>query len=100
MSITKIVNRLFFLSRQKELDLHYGEHVNDLQEKVLRHLVDRAKDTEYGRRHLFSTITDYESFTHNIPLNSYEDLKGDIDRMRHGESDILWPGLVRCFAKS
>lgn len=100
MSITKIVNRLFFLSRQKELDLHYGEHTGDMQEKVLRHLVDRAKDTEYGRRHLFSTITDYESFTHNIPLNSYESLKADIDRMRHGETDILWPGRVRCFAKS
>ena len=34
------------------------------------------------------------------PVNSYEELKGQIDRMRHGESDVLWPGRVRWYAKS
>ena len=100
MSITKIANKLFFMSRQKELDRYYGEHADDMQHSVLQHLVNRAKDTEFGRRHLFSTITDYESFVNNIPINTYEELKSDIDRMRHGETDILWPGRVRCFAKS
>ena len=35
-----------------------------------------------------------------MPVNTYEELKGDIDRMRHGERDILWPGKVRWYAKS
>ena len=35
-----------------------------------------------------------------VPVNTYEELKGDIDRMRHGEKDILWPGRVRWYAKS
>ena len=35
-----------------------------------------------------------------MPVNTYEELKGDIDRMRHGERDILWPGKVKWYAKS
>ena len=35
-----------------------------------------------------------------VPLNTYEELKGDIDRMRHGEQSILWPGQVKWYAKS
>ena len=42
----------------------------------------------------------YEEFAHNVPVNTYEELKGDIDRMRHGEKDILWPGIVKWYAKS
>ena len=71
-----------------------------MQRHVLHRLLDSAKDTEYGRNHLFNSIADYESFARNVPLNSYEDLKGDIDRMRHGESDILWPGRIKWYAKS
>jgi hypothetical protein len=33
-------------------------------------------------------------------VNTYEELKGDIDRMRQGETDILWPGRVKWYAKS
>ena len=39
-------------------------------------------------------------FAARVPLTDYEALKGDIDRMRHGERDILWPGRVRWYAKS
>lgn len=33
-------------------------------------------------------------------MNTYEELKEDIDRMRHGESNVLWPGQVKWYAKS
>ena len=33
-------------------------------------------------------------------MNTYEELKADIDRMRHGEADVLWPGKVKWYAKS
>ena len=35
-----------------------------------------------------------------MPVNTYEELKNDIDRMRHGEHDVLWPGSVKWYAKS
>ncbi len=98
MSITGIV-RNAFLHRQKELEKHIsgGEM---LQRKTLQRLLAHAKDTEYGRNHLFGKAAGYEDFARNTPVNTYEELKGDIDRMRHGERDILWPGKVRWYAKS
>ena len=98
MGLTSIAS-WFFRSRQKDLQRHNNE-ADILQAQVLRHLIERASDTEYGRKHLFSTIKSYEDFSANEPLNAYEELKADIDRMRHGETDVLWPGTVRWYAKS
>jgi len=98
MSLTRIV-RNFFAPRWHELERHRrgGEA---LQRGVLKHLVERAADTEYGRNHLFTAIKDYDDFARNLPLTTYEDLKDDIDRMRQGERDVLWPGRVKWYAKS
>jgi hypothetical protein len=67
---------------------------------VLEHLIHSAKNTEYGRNHAFVNIKGYDDFIDQVPVNTYEELKGDIDRMRQGEADILWPGRVKWYAKS
>ena len=67
---------------------------------MLRHLLERGSNTEYGRNHLLSPKNSYEEFAKNVPINTYEELKRDIDRMRHGEADVLWPGQVQLYAKS
>lgn len=99
MSITNIAQSLYFSRRQRELEQHLT-HGADLQRRVLASLLARADDTEYGRAHAFSTIRDYDTFCQDVPVNDYETLKQDIDRMRRGERDVLWPGLVRWYAKS
>lgn len=98
MSLTQIIGKVF-VPRQRALEKHLngGEA---LQQAVLKHLIHTAKDTEYGRNHTFSTIKSYNDFIMQVPVNTYEELKGDIDRMRQGEADILWPGRVKWYAKS
>ena len=98
MSITNIA-RHFFASRWRELE-SYQTDGERLQREVLAHLTERAKDTEYGRNHLFGAVKGYDDFVRNTPVNTYEELKGDIDRMRQGEEDVLWPGRVKWYAKS
>ena len=98
MGITSIA-RFYFHKRQKELERHGKEGVQ-MQAEVLKSLLERASDTEYGRDHIFNMTRSYEEFAHNVPVNTYEELKGDIDRMRHGEKGILWPGVVKWYAKS
>ena len=98
MSLTQFIRKIF-VPRQVELERHYTEG-EALQHEVLKSLVERASDTEYGRNHVFKGIKGYEDFAKNVPVNTYGELKGDIDRMRHGERDILWPGKVRWYAKS
>ena len=98
MGITSIA-RLGFIKRQRELEKHFTEP-EALQHRVMGRLVGRAIDTKYGSEHSFASIKSYEDFRKNIPVNTYEELKGDIDLMRHGEKDVLWPGKVRWYAKS
>ncbi len=98
MSITSIA-RKFLTPRLKELERYATKGV-EIQAEMLKYLTQRAKDTEYGRRHIFGSITSYENFAANVPLNTYDDLKDCIDRMRHGEPSVLWPGVVKWYAKS
>jgi len=83
----------------KELERHVNEG-EQLQRQVLTRLLQEAKETEYGRNHVFEQMRDYDDFARNTPVNTYEELKNDIDRMRHGERDVLWPGRVKWYAKS
>ena len=98
MSLTQIIGKVF-IPRQRALERHQNEG-EALQRAVLNHLIDTAKDTEFGRNHVFSRIKSYDDFTNHVSINTYEELKGYIDRMRHGEADILWPGRVKWYAKS
>ena len=98
MSLTSLAGKLF-LPRQIKLERHLTGAAA-LQREVLRRLLNRAANTQYGRAHLFSTTHTYEDFARNVPINTYEELKADIDRMRHGEANVLWPGLVKWYAKS
>lgn len=68
--------------------------------QVLSKLMHKAEATEWGREHGFGAVMSYEQFAATSPVNTYEDLKHFIDRMRQGEADVLWPGRVRWYAKS
>lgn len=98
MSLTSII-RPFFNPRLKQLD-QYSTRAQELQLRVLKHLLTKASDTEWGHAHGYSERMSYSEFAANTPVSSYEELKGFIDRMRHGERDILWPGRVKFYAKS
>ena len=98
MSLTGLVSKVF-RPRQKDLERHQNEG-ETLQREVLKRLTARATVTEYGRQHAFRDIHDYEQFVKRVPVNTYEELKGAIDRMRHGETDVLWPGRTKWYAKS
>ena len=98
MSITRLI-RPIFAPRIKKLEA-YATQAEDIQMSVLRRLVTEARDTEWGRQHHFAEIQTYEQYAATTPLTNYDDLKTYIDRMRHGECDVLWPGRVQWYAKS
>ena len=98
MSITSIARNLF-APRWRELERHQTQGA-ELQREVLERLVGRAKDTAFGRQHLFAATHSYDDFVRNTPVSTYEELKDDIDRMRQGEANLLWPGRVKWYAKS
>ena len=70
------------------------------QEKIFRELVDKARNTAFGRDHRFAQINSYADFTQAVPIRDYEDLKLYIERIKQGERDVLWPGKPAYFAKT
>lgn len=97
MVSTKLIEKLF-VSRQKEIDC-YNTQAEAIQDKVFHKLVENASDTEWGKKYDYAHIRTYADFQ-RVPVQTYEDVKGYVDRMRHGEKNVLWPGRVIWYAKS
>ena len=98
MNKTRLIRKLF-VPRLRQLD-QYTSDAEFLQRKTLIRLLRKGKKTKWGLEHDYGKILSYEQFAKSSPVNTYEELKHYIDRMRHGERDVLWPGLVRWYAKS
>ncbi len=72
----------------------------DAQQEVLIKLINKAKDTEFGKQYDFNSIKTIDDFRNRIPIQDYEGLKPYINRLMKGEQNILWPSEIRWFAKS
>lgn len=70
------------------------------QQDLLLDLVKTAEKTLFGREHQFETIKSMEDFQKNVPVADYEDLKSYIEKVKKGQSKILWPDLPEYFAKT
>ena len=98
MNITKIISKTFD-SRLKQIDL-YATQASEIQHSVLNRLVHQAAQTEWGKKYDYSSIRSYEDFRKRVPIQTYEEIKPYVERLRAGEQNLLWPSEIRWFAKS
>lgn len=70
------------------------------QQKVFEYLIGNAQSTLFGRDHDFRSIKTYEDFKARVPIRDYEQLKPYIEKVLHGEVDVLWKGKPKYFAKT
>ena len=82
----------------------FKEHPVATQAELLRDLLTRAADTEWGRRYQFGDIAQsgdvVSAYQERVPLHTYDDIEADATRVREGEPDVMWPGTVTNFAVS
>ncbi len=98
MNATKLIST-FFKPRQKATAL-YATQAEALQNKVLRRLLNDAAATEWGQMYDYKNMKGYTDFASRVPIQTYEEIKGYVERMRRGEKDVLWHGQVKWYAKS
>ncbi len=91
--------RWFYEYRYKQIQKAVDRPAST-QRYWLNTLLQTAKHTEWGKMHDFSAIRTPEDFANHIPIQNYESLQPFIERMMHGERDVLWDGKVRWFSKS
>ncbi len=94
-SIIKWIN----IKRYHQLEL-YPLYPFDIQQEQLFKLITKSRQTEWGLKYDFSSINTIDQFRDRLPIQSYDDIKPYIDRIRNGEQNILWPTDIKWFAKS
>lgn len=96
--LNSVINWINF-KRNYQIQL-YREHPNDIQHETLLNLIRRAKETTWGKNYNYEEFRSVEDFQQGVPLQTYDDVKPWVERLREGETDLLWPGDVKWFAKS
>jgi hypothetical protein len=76
------------------------ERVEKVQSEILLSHVGTAEGTEFGKKHDFAGIRCYEEFKERVPLRVYGDYEADLERMRQGAENVLWPGLIPYYGQS
>ena len=99
MNITKFLNKVYFAPRLKEIE-RYTDHASELQAGVMHRLIRMAANTEWGKKYDYASIRTYEDFKKRLPIQTYEEIKPYVARLRAGEQNLLWPSEIRWFAKS
>ena len=97
-----IVNSIatwFLKKRIHQIDL-FLKYPIDVQEELLKGLINKAKHTEIGNQYDFNSIKTYADFAKSVPVTTYEDNESNYERARKGESNIFWPTPIKWFAKS
>ncbi len=100
MGIKSFASKLyasFLISKMKS----WNHDAINIQNRVLRELIEQAKETKFGKDHQFSEIKNYDDFKKLVPVRDYEQLKESyINLMVKGEENILWPSKPLYFSKT
>ncbi len=99
MGLKAALSRVFAAWVNRDIN-HIRTNSVALQQKTFEYLIDKAKNTAFGRDHHFENIKTYDDFKKQVPVRDYEDLRPYIDRVTHGEENILWPGKPEYLAKT
>lgn len=97
-----IVNSIaswFLKKRIHQIEL-FLKYPIDVQEELLKNLIQNAKNTEIGKKYGFESIKTHKEFRERVPITTYEDNEALYQRARKGEGNIFWPTPIKWFAKS
>jgi hypothetical protein len=79
-------------ARSFERDSH---RASATQSALLQGLVRQNRDTWFGRRHRFASIRDVRDFQNEVPISTYEDYRGAMERVTDGAERVLTLDRVR-----
>ena len=99
MAIINSIFGWFIKKRIHQIEL-FMKYPHDVQQDWFSELTDTAKNTEWGKRYGFGELGNLDAFKARVPVQEYDGFKADIERIVHGEQNILWPSDITMFAKS
>lgn len=89
----------FLKGRIKQVE-YAMNNPHELQDKIFKNLVQEARDTAWGKKYGYKSISSVQEYRNRVPLSSYEDISPWIDRIIKGEQNVLWSSPIHWFSKS
>lgn len=99
MSLKSFLAKKLAASVRKKID-QWTKNPVKTQQKIFENLIQKAKNTQFGKDHQFSEIKTHQDFVKQVPIRDYEALKPYIERIIQGEENVLWRGKPIYFAKT
>jgi hypothetical protein len=99
MAIINSVLYWLIKKRIHQIEL-FMKYPHEVQAEWFKKLIQAAENTEWGKQYGYQSVSTVEQFKERVPISTYEDLKPNIDLLREGKQNILWPTEIRWFAKS
>jgi hypothetical protein len=99
MSIIPTIVNWLNVKRINQIEI-FKKFPFETQEETLYKLLAKASSTEWGKKYGYSSIASLKDYQSRFPVQTYEDIIPYVDRLRKGESNLLWPGEIKWFAKS
>ncbi|HSZ24556.1 MAG TPA: GH3 auxin-responsive promoter family protein [Cytophagaceae bacterium] len=98
MALVNSILRALLKTRMSRIDA-YRKNPIEVQEQLFEYLINRGKDTVWGKQYGYQSIRNGEDFK-NVPISSYEQLYPYIERIMKGEQNVLWDSPISWFSKS
>lgn len=78
----------------------WSSRPGEVQQKIFNHIIKKTGNTVFGKDHHFSDIQSHDDFKKSVPIRDYEALSPYVEKLLHGETNVLWPGKPLYFAKT
>jgi len=89
----------YFKRRYPEIEA-WANHAQQTQEQIWQSLLQKAKETAWGRYYNYAAMKTIADYQKNVPIQTYDTLKPFIQLMMEGNKNVLWQSPVEWFAKS
>ncbi len=99
MALLNAVISWIIKKRIHQIEL-FMKYPHDVQNEWFKKLIVSAKDTEWGMKYDYKSISKPDIFKERVPVNDYNSLKPYITRLMKGSQNLLWNTDIKWFAKS
>jgi hypothetical protein len=90
-----LVRRAYIEARRRRVQRFVADaqRSNEIQREVLFRKLRRHAESDFGRRHRFSSIRTLDDFRRQMPITNYEYYREDIERVKQGQITAMFrPG--------
>ncbi len=68
---------------------YYTSRPEEIQQRVLKKIIKRNKNTEFGKKIGLGSVKSVEDFQKRMPMTDYNDYADYVERMQNGEKNLI-----------